>query len=1101
MEELLRFVAIRAPEQTDAPTNRRVVSLDTGSEFQNRLAQTEPENRFSAAQEYIASPGFLGDPQNSQLATSLLGASANLDLATVSASTLAGRIVDAIGSAPGGSSRRRSGAQAANLAPQNASLEQETQRLVASPEWQELRSQLADSLIALSLSPENPVRSTSRHELTLYLMNFIEQVAANGLSEAKPEEIPQSLLATQLALSPMAARPVNEGDDTSPAETPAAEKVKDLRKINRAAEFLLSMPRARLQAVTVEPPSVILEAMPPDDGLRTANDGDLRETAVSFEGGVFYTLKPAALEELEPDIRDIVARQLQQLDGGDVCLAAMALRQDEREIYAKALPMPGTHIRGTTLTLANTALAANISVREALDVVLNPGATFNPDILGSEIFGLLTLPRFGFLGMGDLMVVRQNLKAYAALDVAHIENVLQGESKEREHRRKRVTEESFFTESETEVEEERDTQTSERFELRSEVQEEVKETFKFDAGVKVTAQLGPFVELEADARFGYENAKTEGRKKASEYSRETTERASTRFAERVLERRERRLVEEIEEINRHRLDATSADEHIIGIYQWVNKIYEAQVYNYGLREMYEFFLPEPATFYIGSLVSKGLSDGNTPQPPPPFTVSPSTLNRSNYRYYTALYGASGVPAPPEEFVKVDLAQAGGPQDFDSSENGSVAAAFSVPLTDGYEYFGYRTSGRYTYREGDGVDFVISVSDQTGDPGTVPVFVKGHRIISWAVWVHITCRVTDGFMDEWRLKAWEAMRDGHAQMQREYEETLAANAVQEGVEITGRNPLANERIIREEIQRQCISALANESPAGGNGVSGASGNISVDWEKAYKKGLYTRFMHQAFEWENVSYIFYPFFWARKSRWLELFNIEDIDPDFQSFLQSGMARVVVPVRSGFEQHVEHFRRTGEIWSGGQPPTIGDPDFLSVAAEIKAQTGAPGDEEPVGEPWDIVVPTQLVTLRQDNQLPRWRQDANGRWVPVDGDAVASEQITGLLLIDADTQDVIRVLNDGDVINIADLPSTITVQAIIDPTSVGSLIFSLNGDQHVQIENGFPYLLYGNSGGSYGGVAPETGSYELEIVAFTEANGGGAAFAAKTVRFVLGE
>jgi hypothetical protein len=984
MEELLRFVAIRAPERVEPTKDNRIVSLDTNSGFQRQIAQVEPETRPTIAKEYTESPIFLVNPRSNELGTALLNAIGNVDLSEISSEALAQRILDSIDerSRIDDSSRQPI---ASDIEPSGSCDRSDTQEaiqdLVEQAKWKELQNQLADSLVALSLFQESKVRSTSQHESVLYLMHFVEQAAAKGFSNVSPQDILQSVLATQILLAPEAPRPQNEGEEPVSTDDPNSSRVRNVRTINRAAEFLLSLPQAKLETVVVEEPVVFLESASTSENVpRATGDSPLAQATASGGRRITYAVKQSVLEELDPDIRTVVSERLEQLDLNDVSLVTMALRHDEREIYAKALPQLATHVRGTTLTLANTALTSNIAIREVLDVVLNPGAMFNPGILSPEIFGALLLPRFGKLGLGDLMIVRQNLKAYSALDVAHIENVLQGESKEREHRRKRLTEETFFTESETELEEERDTQTSERFELRSEVQEEVKETFKFDAGVKVTAKLGPFVELEADARFGYENARTEGRKKATQYSRETTERASTRFAERVLERRERRLVEEVEELNRHGINATSAASNITGVYQWVNKVYEAQVFNYGLREMYEFFLPEPAIFYIGSLVSKGLSDGEAPTPPPPFTVSPNTLNRSNYKYYTSLYGASGVPAPPEEFVKVDLAQAGGPLDFDSSEGGSVAAAFSVRLTDGYEYFGYGSSWRYSYR-GDSFDFVLSVSDNTGDPGTVPVFVKGRSIVSWAIWVHITCRVTETLMDNWRLKAWEAMRDGHAQLQRDYEEKLAAAAVQQGVEITGRNPLANERIIRDEIQRQCISALTNKSPAGNNGVSGTSGSITVNWEEAYKKGLYTRFMHQAFEWENVSYIFYPFFWARKSRWLELFNIEDTDPDFQSFLQSGMARVVVPVRPGFEHHVEHFRRTGEVWSGGQPPTIGDPDFLSIAAEIKAQTGAPGDEEPVGEPWNIAIPTQLVVLRQDNQLPKWRKNEEGQWVEDNG------------------------------------------------------------------------------------------------------------------------
>lgn len=967
MEELMRFVAIRAPELVE-PDDERAIPLEGSREFQVQIAQTAPEERPALARDFSESENFVAEPAAHPFGRDLLAALEGVDLNAVTAQTLAEQILDAL------------------AADSDEDTLDALRALVERDDWQGFRARLADSLLALSLFQPESVRSTRRHEKVMRLMNFAERTARRGFEAVNPQTSLHAALATRLQLGPEAPRPEHEGEEPDPdqREDPKARTVRDMRRVNRAAEYLLSVPRAKLEPVVEdfeEEPPVVLRRGDDDRPNLTRGPNDGRATDnIGFSGQrLTYSLKSAVLEEMEPEVRQTITQQMETLGLNDVHAATMALRHDEREFYADVLPIKGTRIGGTTLTLANATLAATSVVRDALDLVLNPGIALNPGLLGPDDIGALLAPRFGRLGIGELLVVRQNLKEYRALDVAHIENILQGEKKEREHRRKRLTEETFFTETETELEEEREHQTSERFELRSEVTEEVKETFKFEAGVKVTAQLGPFVELEADARFGYENAKTEGRTKATQFSKETTERASTRFSERVLERRERRLVEEVEEINRHSIDATGVDHNIAGVYQWVNKVYEAQVYNYGIREMYEFFLPEPANFYIGSLVSKSMADGEKPSPPPPFNISPATLNRSNYKYYTALYGASGVPEPPEEYVKVDLAQAGGPIDFDSSEKGQVANAFSVQLPDGYEYFGYRYSSRYSYR-GDDYDFVVSVSEEFGDPGTVPVWVKGRSILSWAVWVHLTCRVTDTFMDAWRLSAWETMRDGHAQMQREYEEELAAAAVQEGVEITGRNPAANERIIREEIQRQCLSAFTNQTPAGNNGVSGDPGSVTVNWTFAYKKGLYARFMHQAFEWENVSYIFYPFFWARKNRWLELFNIEDVDPNFQSFLQAGIVRVVVPVRPGFEAHVEHFRRTGEIWSGAEPPAIGDPDFLSVAAEIQAATGAPGDEEPVGDPWDIILPTPLVYLRADNQLPEWEKNVDDEWVEVE-------------------------------------------------------------------------------------------------------------------------
>ena len=75
------------------------------------------------------------------------------------------------------------------------------------------------------------------------------------------------------------------------------------------------------------------------------------------------------------------------------------------------------------------------------------------------------------------------------------------------------------------------------------------------------------------------------------------------------------------------------------------------------------------------------------------------------------------------------------------------------------------------------------------------------------------------------------------------------------------------------------------------------------------------------------------------------------------RAGSARVVVPVRPGFEVAVTHFLETGKLWGGeGEPPQINTPLYVSIIDEIRERTGAPQGEKAVGDPWDVRVPTAL-------------------------------------------------------------------------------------------------------------------------------------------------
>ena len=71
-------------------------------------------------------------------------------------------------------------------------------------------------------------------------------------------------------------------------------------------------------------------------------------------------------------------------------------------------------------------------------------------------------------------------------------------------------------------------------------------------------------------------------------------------------------------------------------------------------------------------------------------------------------------------------------------------------------------------------------------------------------------------------------------------------------------------------------------------------------------------------------------------------------------------------------------GEPWMGGPLPPISSPLFLPIAVELAERLHRPGQEIPVGDSWDVRLPTNLVHLRTKSDLPVWKKDATGRWNP---------------------------------------------------------------------------------------------------------------------------
>lgn len=128
----------------------------------------------------------------------------------------------------------------------------------------------------------------------------------------------------------------------------------------------------------------------------------------------------------------------------------------------------------------------------------------------------------------------------------------------------------------------------------------------------------------------------------------------------------------------------------------------------------------------------------------------------------------------------------------------------------------------------------------------------------------------------------------------------------------------------------------------------------------RKGKHVRFLEQAFEWHNLAYVFYPYFWAPTTRWIETSNRMSVrDPAFESFLRSGAARALVAVTKGFETAVLHFLATGEPWEGGITTTIDDPLFVQMYDELKARTAPDAEGKAEGKPWTFEIPSRLVYL----------------------------------------------------------------------------------------------------------------------------------------------
>jgi hypothetical protein len=258
------------------------------------------------------------------------------------------------------------------------------------------------------------------------------------------------------------------------------------------------------------------------------------------------------------------------------------------------------------------------------------------------------------LGVGDLKVVKQWLVGYEAGEISDIHNVMLGETKERVHRRLEKTEETFSSSSSSQSETSTDTASTDRFEVKREAENVVKNDINVNANVR--AQYDNKVVLVAvGAGFAYTRNTSDQQKLSQNFSREVVDKAVTRVQTQSASSRSVTKLFETEETNKHTFTNAPGTAHVSGIYRWVDKRYKAQVFNYGKRLMFEFVLPEPAAFLVESRLRNFEATMELPEEPqePTYKTVQMDFQAADvtpelFATLRTKYDLAGVTMPPQK---------------------------------------------------------------------------------------------------------------------------------------------------------------------------------------------------------------------------------------------------------------------------------------------------------------------------------------------------------------------------------------------------------------------------------------------------------------------
>ncbi|WP_410878477.1 hypothetical protein [Myroides sp. DW712] len=609
---------------------------------------------------------------------------------------------------------------------------------------------------------------------------------------------------------------------------------------------------------------------------------------------------------------------------------------------------------------------------------------------------LPTYPKkFGvrLLGIADYKKVEQTVHCYIEGEVSNIENVMAREYREKSTRRLRRTEETTTETTEQEIEAFTDTITTDRFEMQSEIDSLLQKNKSMNAYMNAHYG-GKNYQIDGGVAQASNTAQEESIRRSVTEAKELTYQAQDRVVNRIKRERMQKMVEEFEENNKHGFDNRKGDKHVVGVYRWVDKLYKNQVYNYGKRMMFEFMIPEPARLHVLAMKDEIKSPNLTIKKP----LDPRT--ETNYRIQTAnqitegkaLYWAAqfnaDIPTKKDDIIAISasFSEQGDSGSFIQNRNYTGAKNYYIDLPEDYqaeraegvfhytfapsrlevEAHGIFTIADYRYGVGRSYDDFPDgkgIKDLTidcplgGIIGKLEVAFAGADVGGMSATMKIKCVLTAAAYKRWQQECFQAIIEAYTLALKAYNEQLALEQ-NKAVEIKRTNPGFYRQIENTVLRKNCIAYLTRSNDMGKsftNGTTIADFGVKQTKELEAYASL-AKFMEQAFEWDAISYNFYPFYWGDKGHWAELYTYDESDdPIFRSFMQSGMARVVATVRPGFEEAVQLYMSTGKIWNGGEIPVIGDELYLSLIDEVRQ-----AETVKEGKAWITRIPTSLTILQ---------------------------------------------------------------------------------------------------------------------------------------------
>ncbi|GAA4627388.1 hypothetical protein GCM10023196_039370 [Actinoallomurus vinaceus] len=393
----------------------------------------------------------------------------------------------------------------------------------------------------------------------------------------------------------------------------------------------------------------------------------------------------------------------------------------------------------------------------------------------------------------------------------------------------------------------------------------------------------------------------------------------------------------------------------------------------------------------------GIIDPDHPNAP----LTAESITRDNWSRLASAFGTS-IDPPPGATIRLYVSDT--PRTWDNDDNTTQGAGrwhwftFGVDIDPNYVVQTARVdwdkdgfsdfTGDFVDNPTAGADFFVrgvgpdkhELLDWRGFGGHFDIHYGAYHVKSCSVWVTGILRLRDEVFTAWQQKAYAAIKDAalgnfYAEQTQLRDRLDALKA-----ELGAQDPLSLRKVEREEVMKGVVRWIFGPEFAFSPAVVGstlydpATGQILNQqiWDAMASQGQTIQFVHHAIEWENIAYFLYPYFWSAHNRWALKTGLDHPDFTHKAFLKAGSARVVVPIRRGFESAFLAFVRTGH--------TDGSDPYVTLADEFRADADARYPNTPSPDPdesdqqrlgnlvssWYEFTPTAALDVQVTSSLP---------------------------------------------------------------------------------------------------------------------------------------